>query len=120
MPRSSAQPLAAFRQELPHRPLWTIASVLAAREPGVALLDAQGDPETDGRFAVLGWRPTRVLRWPAGRPGAIDGLRHLLGPRRLGPDPDGVAPFRGGFLGWVAYDLGRDVERLPSKNALDP
>jgi para-aminobenzoate synthetase component 1 len=128
MPSSSVRPLAAFRQELPYRPLWPLAHLLAGREPGVAFLDAQGEATSDGsgcsaaegRFAALGWRPVRTLRWPTDRRGAIEGLRQFVGEPRLAQDPEAPVPFRGGFLGWLSYDLGRDVERLPSRNAVDP
>lgn len=87
----------------------------------MAFLDAQGAPEDeDARFAVLGWRPRRTLRWPTGRPGAFEGLRRFLGAPRLAPDPASPVPFRGGFLGWLSYDLGRHAERLPAKNPVDP
>jgi para-aminobenzoate synthetase component 1 len=119
MPPSSERPRVAFRQELPYGSLDRLAWALAEREPGVAFLDAQGDASDEGRFAVLGWRPVRTLRWPAGRPGAIEGLRKLLGDRRMECDPDSPAPFRGGFVGWLSYDLGRDVERLPCRNPVD-
>lgn len=119
MSPSSERPLVAFRQELPYRTLWPLAHRLAATEPGVAFLDAGGDLP-GARWSVLGWRPRRTLRWPAGRAGSVEGLRALLGARRLAPDPASPAPFRGGFIGWIGYDVGRDVERIPARNAPDP
>lgn len=38
----------------------------------------------------------------------------------MAPDPESPAPFRGGFLGWIGYDVGRDIERLPSRNPPRP
>ncbi len=111
--------LAPFRQELPYRELWPVARALATREPGVAFLDSGCDAEHEGRWSVLGWRPRRTLRWPAGKPGALRGLRHLLGERRMDPDPESPAPFRGGFIGWITYDIGRHVERLPDSLPAD-
>ncbi len=113
-------PPAAFRQELPYRELWPVARALAGREPGTAFLDSAGPPDEAARFAVLGWRPLRTLRWPAGRRGGLAGLRHLLGAPRLAPDPDAPVPYRGGFLGWIGYDIGRDIERLPARLPPDP
>lgn len=123
MSSSSDRPLAAFRQELPYRSLAPLALRFAEREPGTVFLDAQGDPGDEAagaRWAILGWRPKRTFAWPAGRKGAIDGLRAFLGTLRLGPDPDSPAPFRGGFIGWIGYDIGRDIERLPNRNPADP
>lgn len=109
-------PLAAFRQEIPYRELWPVARALAAREPGVAFLDASSEEEDEGRFSVLGWRPKRTIRWPVGASGAIEGLRRVLGEPRMERDPDAPVPYRGGHLGWIAYDIGRHVETLPDRH----
>jgi para-aminobenzoate synthetase component I len=118
--RRETIPLAAFRQELPYRRLWPLAHALAQREPGVVFLDSSCEPELEGRWSVLGWRPQRTLRWPAGRPGALDGLRAMLSSRTMVPDPDSPAPFRGGFVGWIGYDIGRHIERLPERLPASP
>jgi para-aminobenzoate synthetase component 1 len=119
--KSDDRPLAAFRQELPYRELAPLAHAFASRGETMAFLDSGGDPQTDpeARFSVLGWRPRRVVAWPAGKPGAIEGLRRVLGARRMEPDPASPVPYRGGFVGWISYDIGRHVERLPSKNPVD-
>ena len=116
------RPLAAFRQELPYRELWPLAHRFALRGETFAFLDSGADPADDAesRFCVLGWRPRRTVAWPVGRPGALDGLRRLLGTRRMEPDPDSPVPYRGGFLGWIGYDIGRHIERLPSRLPVDP
>ena len=116
------RPLAAFRQELPYREIAPLALTFARRGEQVAFLDSSADPATDSesRFSVLGWRPVRTIAWPVGRPGAIEGIRRLLGPPRLAPDPSSPVPYRGGFLGWIGYDIGRHVERLPSRLPVDP
>jgi para-aminobenzoate synthetase component I len=117
----SDRPLSSFRQELPYRELWPLAHAFAARGEELAFLDSAGpDVAGDARFAVLGWRPRRTLAWPAGRAGALDGLRRILGPRRLESDPESPIPFRGGFLGWIGYDIGRHVERIPARLPVDP
>ncbi len=107
--------LSAYRQEMPYRPLWPVAHAMARSEPGVAFLDSSGPAENAGRWAVLGWRPTRTLRWPSGRSGAFEALARLLHARRLRPDPASPVPYRGGFLGWISYDIGRHAERLPQR-----
>jgi para-aminobenzoate synthetase component 1 len=116
------RPLAAFRQELPYREIAPLAHEFARRGEAVAFLDSSADPATDpeSRFSVLGWRPVRTIAWPVGRPGAIEGIRRVLGTPRLAPDPDSPVPYRGGFLGWIGYDIGRHVERLPSRLPVDP
>ncbi|MCG3133315.1 MAG: Aminodeoxychorismate synthase component 1 [Planctomycetes bacterium] len=116
------RPLAAFRQEFPHRELAPLALRFAERFPGTAFLDAGGPAEAGscGRFAVLGWRPSRTLAFPAGRRGAVEAIRKLLGPTRMAPDPESPAPFRGGWIGWIGYDVGRDIERLPERNPPRP
>ncbi len=87
----------------------------------MAFLDSGGeDVDGDARFSVLGWRPRRVVAWPTGKSGAFDGLRRLLGARRMERDSDSPAPYRGGFVGWLSYDLGRHVERLPTRLPVDP
>ena len=48
------------------------------------------------------------------------GLAALLDRRRMTPDPGSPAPFRGGFLGWISYDVGRHVEKLPDRHGPDP
>jgi para-aminobenzoate synthetase component I len=115
------RPLAAFRQEIPHAALWPLARALALRGETIAFLDS-GGPDVDGeaRFSVLGWRPRRTVAWPVGSPGAIEGLRRILGDPRLAPDPDSPVPYRGGFIGWIGYDIGRHVERLPARLAVQP
>jgi len=35
-------------------------------------------------------------------------------------DPASPVPYRGGFIGWISYDVGRHVERLPSRLPVDP
>ncbi len=86
----------------------------------MAFLDSSGPAGPSARWSVLGWRPIRTLRWPAGKTGALTALRHVVGQRRLAPDPESPAPFRGGFLGWISYDIGRHVEDLPDRHGPDP
>jgi para-aminobenzoate synthetase component 1 len=121
MNASADRPLAAFRQELPYHALWPLARRFAERGETLAFLDS-GGPEVDGdaRFSVLGWRPKRVVSWPTGKPGALDGLRRLLGAPRMARDPESPVPYRGGFIGWISYDVGRHIERLPSRLPVDP
>ena len=105
--------------ELPHRPLGGVARALIGREPGVAFLDG-GGPSLQGRWSYLGWRPRRVVAWPQGKPGALQQLRNCLdGAASRTPPAGATVPFRGGWIGWLSYDLGRHFERLPAKALAD-
>jgi para-aminobenzoate synthetase component 1 len=89
--------------------------------PGLALLES-ARPGRNARWTFLTADPVAVLTTPApgGDPFAV--ARQLL--RRLdhGPAPaDGFAapiardapPFLGGIVGFLGYDLGHELERLP-------
>src|SRR4030095_15133441 len=52
-----------------------------------------------------------ALRTVAGD--ALVTLRHLISPHKAAPVP-GLPPFQGGAAGYVAYDWGLTLERLPS------
>ena len=103
-----------YECELPYQPLWPLAATLIGREPGVVLLDSGGEPGPSARWSLLAWRPRQVLAWPQGAPGALAALRGLLRRRAPAPTGGGALPFHGGWLGWLSYDLGRQIERLPS------
>jgi para-aminobenzoate synthetase component 1 len=90
-------------------------------------LDSGMDPRRLGRYSFLGAEPFLVmtsrgtdisLLGPAsgtrvsGNP--FDMLGDLLGQYRLDGNPTAL-PFVGGAVGYLSYDLGRFVERLPSK-----
>jgi para-aminobenzoate synthetase component I len=54
-----------------------------------------------------------------GVPGdALDAVRRLLSPHRAEPVP-GLPPFQGGAAGYLAYDWGRALERLPAPRHQD-
>lgn len=94
---------------------------------GLAFLDSSRPDDDRGRFSYVtadpfltlecrgqqvtltDWRGPRVI---AGDPLTI--LQELLQRYRLGAI-DGLPPFQGGAVGYVGYDLGRQLERLPSK-----
>lgn len=102
----------------------------AAGVPGVGLLESGRDLDGLGRWSILCARPRavavaeqgralRLMRGPAGLPRrwpgdplqAADELLRRLRPAR--PAPRGEAPFAGGALLLLSYDLGRRWERLP-------
>ena len=99
--------------------------------PGLALLES-ARPGRTGRWSYLTADPVAVLDTPAEGPDPFAEARSLL--KRLGggispaggasssgdPDLHGpVPPFAGGLVGYLAYDLGRRFECLPSLARVD-
>jgi len=108
---------------LPYEPLWNVARALIGTETGVVFLDGGGDTEAS-RWSFLAWNPRRVVTWPQGHAGALEELRACFadGDAATAVDTapsDGRVPFRGGWMGWFSYDLGRHFERLPSSARAD-
>ena len=82
--------------------------------PGLALLES-ARPGRNARWTYLTADPVAVLESPAsgGDPFAV--ARRLVA--RLDPSPPGdddAPPFLGGLVGFLGYDLGHALERLPS------
>jgi para-aminobenzoate synthetase component 1 len=87
--------------------------------PGLALLES-ARPGRNARWTYLSADPVAVLEAPADGPDVFATARRVLG--RLAADPVDVAdapPFTGGLVGFLSYDLGRRLERLPSTAAAD-
>jgi para-aminobenzoate synthetase component I len=94
--------------------------------PYVVLLDSAADPERLGRFSFLTADPWSVVTAKDGRTTirSLDGktdasaedpliaVRHLLAPFASPPVP-GIPPFQGGAAGYIGYDYGAWLERLP-------
>jgi para-aminobenzoate synthetase component 1 len=91
--------------------------------PGLALLES-ARPGRNSRWSYLTADPVAVLGEPAagGDPFAV--ARRLLarlapgGPDRHAGAPD-APPFLGGLVGYLAYELGDELERLPPPPADD-
>ena len=82
--------------------------------PGLALLES-ARPGRNARWTYLTADPVAVLEAPAAGPDPFAVARRLVG--RLDPTP--VVPadaprFLGGLVGFLGYDLGHILERLPS------
>jgi para-aminobenzoate synthetase component 1 len=93
--------------------------------PGLALLES-ARPGRMGRWSLLTADPIAVLDAAADGPDPLRDARRLLA--RLAGDraeaDEGVrhgdiAPFIGGLVGYLGYDLGRRFEHLPSLAAAD-
>jgi para-aminobenzoate synthetase component 1 len=67
-----------------------------------------------GRHSFLSAEPAAVVRRKgADARGALDEVRALLASRAAAPIP-GLPPFQTGAAGYLAYDWGRALERLPA------
>ncbi|HKG93285.1 MAG TPA: aminodeoxychorismate synthase component I [Gemmatimonadaceae bacterium] len=102
-----------------------------AGTPHLLFLDSARDPERLGRHSYLAAGPSTVVRskgrrvetldaddvgaaWrPVEATTALDHVRALLAPFAAEPVP-GLPPFQGGAAGFIAYDWGAMLERLPA------
>jgi para-aminobenzoate synthetase component I len=84
--------------------------------PGLALLES-ARPGRNARWSYLTADPVAVLESPAGGSDPFAGARRLLArldPAAADPGPVAPPPFIGGLVGFLGYDLGHALERLPS------
>jgi anthranilate synthase component 1 len=94
-------------------------------EPGF-LLESVDHPERWGRWSFIGRRPTATIASQGGRlhidgavpasvprdRGVLAAIEGLLDAYRSPPLPD-LPPLHGGVVGYLGYDVVREVERLP-------
>ncbi len=80
--------------------------------PLLLLLDSTADPERTGRYSFLAADPFRIVR-TKGDGGALAAVRDALAPFAAPPEP-GLPPFQGGAAGFIGYDWGATLERLPA------
>ncbi len=71
------------------------------------LLESVEGGENIGRYSFLGVDPYQVFE------GQFEGFRHQFPPLREPADPD-LPPFTGGAIGIFAYEMVRELERLPN------
>ncbi len=83
-------------------------------QPHLFFLDSAADPQRLGRYSFLSAAPVEVVRskGPGGTT-ALDRARALLAPHTT-PALPGLPPFQGGIAGFLAYDYGAVLERLPA------
>jgi para-aminobenzoate synthetase component I len=119
LPSIRLEPLPALRDVRP------IDAAEALRDlPGMALLET-ARPGRRARWSYLTADPVAILEAPASGPDPFADARRLLG--RLDGDAvppaafdaGGVPPFLGGLVGYIGYDLGHALERLPTIAADD-
>lgn len=84
---------------------------MAGRD-GVVFLDGAAEPDGIGRWSYLATEPTTLLQGEASDwPSAVATIRS----QRTQPvesDAD-LPPLRGGWIGWLSYELGRVFDRQP-------
>ncbi len=86
--------------------------------PGLALLES-ARPGRKARWSFLSADPLAILGAPAPGPDPFAEARHLVArldsaPAPAGPPGETLPPFLGGLIGYLAYDLGHALERLPT------
>ncbi|HEU4642297.1 MAG TPA: aminodeoxychorismate synthase component I [Gemmatimonadaceae bacterium] len=97
-------------------------------EPYLLFLDSARDPERLGRWSFLAADPDVIIRDVGGRAErvatrdgatrplrghALHAAREMLAPYRI-PHDRALPPFPGGLAGYIGYDWGAVLERLPS------
>jgi para-aminobenzoate synthetase component 1 len=110
--RESAGPLVHELSPAPD-PAETVARFLG--QPHLLFLDSASNPARLGRYSFLMAAPVAVVRNRGRGPGpnGLQQIRALLSPYRADPVPD-LPPFQGGAAGYIAYDFGAVLERLPA------
>ena len=88
------------------------ASERFADLPLLVLLDSTADHERTGRYSFLMADPYRVVR-TKGDGASLAAVRDALAPFASPPAP-GLPPFQGGAAGFIGYDWGATLERLPA------
>ncbi|HEX5149515.1 MAG TPA: aminodeoxychorismate synthase component I [Candidatus Limnocylindrales bacterium] len=82
--------------------------------PGLALLES-ARPGRNARWTYLTANPVAVLESPAAGPDPFAVARRLVARLDRTPVvPAGAPPFLGGLVGFLGYDLGAVLERLPA------
>jgi len=113
-------------RELVPAPLPVAACARFIDLPYVLFLDSAADPQRLGRYSFLSADPALLVQAKGARAervdlrlgtrtpveGAIEEIRHLL-TRFATPQAEELPPFQGGAAGYVGYEWGRTIERLP-------
>ena len=93
-------------------------SLALADRRSPSILGANVSVKEAGRFSYWAAEPREVFEFRPGSSDPLGQLEDLLGKYRLCDSPTGQRSlpdgmFRGGWIGWFGYELGRYIERLP-------
>src|SRR5690606_33703393 len=88
-----------------------------AHLPGVAFLDGAAEPGGLGRWSYLAFDPIETIECSAEQWPVVKQILRLAPPALAQDDSLQAAanlpPFRGGWIGWFSYELGRAFDRQP-------
>jgi len=112
MPRQTAELVIEIPDSLP--PLeQALSSLLTARQPVV--LDSSAIDPCHGRYCILACEPAESRAWTHGVNGsAFDALEGWIAATPSVAGSEAKVPFVGGWIGYVGYEAGRWLERLPA------
>lgn len=77
------------------------------------ILDSAMDPEKLGRYSFIGFNPFKVLKYKNTKENPLDNLQKELNKYKV--ENNSKLPFIGGAVGYLSYDLGNYLEKLPRK-----
>ncbi len=102
-------------------PLPAISETVAARA-NPAILGANEACSGSHGFSYWAWNPLEIFEFLQGQAEPFTALDDLLAKYRLAEEnaiqlPKGM--FRGGWIGWFGYELGRYIEKLPQTTSDD-
>ena len=89
-----------------------------ADDPLAVLLDSAARADPRSRYSYIAADPVERMVVAEGSD-PFPALRHALTTRRR-PAIAGLPPFQGGLAGWLSYDLGHHLERLPPSAPATP
>lgn len=75
------------------------------------ILDSAMDPKKLGRYSFISSNPFKVLKYKNEEKNPLDNLKEELSKYKI--KNNSYLPFIGGAVGYLSYDLGNYVERLP-------
>lgn len=110
------------RRMIPYYDPLTVFAPFAGQD-GAILLDSAASAGGRGRWSYLCVDPLQIITDPSDPFLALkDAAARITVPHSplsppppaVSPDPDTPPPFRGGIVGWLSYEAGRHLERLPA------
>src|SRR5262245_46889625 len=109
----SASPRSPLVEELSPPPDPVRCCELLAGLPHRLFLDSASRDRRLGRYSYVTADPVAVVRSGSSRRDPLAEVRSALAPFAAAPVP-GLPPFQGGAAGYIAYDWGLALERLPA------